>query len=215
MPKNKRKMKTSNEGAPPFNPLVGVLALQGAFAEHINILSRLGVKTRQVKQPADVDGIDALILPGGESTTMALLMTQYKLTESLIEFCKTRPCWGTCAGMILLSKTGTNEMEGGQQHLQALDIKVMRNAFGHQVDSFVCDLKIEHVASSFAGVFIRAPTVEDFGPNVEILCRIPERNDCVVACRQGNILACSFHPELTNDTRFHEYFLRMIADFKA
>ena len=141
---------------------------------------------------------------------MALLAHQYGLIAPLQEFATRKPVWGTCAGMILLSKTAQNAMKGGQELLEVLDITVKRNAFGHQVDSFVGDLDIPKVGEKFPGVFIRAPVIEQCGPGVEVLCRIPEKDNVVVACRQGHILACSFHPELTNDVRFHQYFLSMI-----
>ncbi|KAI8905155.1 PdxT/SNO family [Gorgonomyces haynaldii] len=189
---------------------IGVLGLQGAFVEHVNILKRLNVECHVVKTEQQLSQMDALILPGGESTTMALIAEREGLLEPLKAFIKSgKPVWGTCAGMILLAQEVHGSKIGGQQVLGGLHITVKRNAFGHQIDSFVTDLEFAGL-SKVPGVFIRAPLVETEHPDVEILCRVPERNNCIVAVRQGNLLATSFHPELTSDTRVHEYFLKML-----
>jgi pyridoxal 5'-phosphate synthase pdxT subunit len=194
-----------------FMSIVGVLALQGAFSEHMNMLKKLGAIGIEVRTPEDLSNLDALILPGGESTTMALIAHRNGMIGPLKEFVqKGKPVWGTCAGMILLSNHADNTKKDGQELIGGLDIDVLRNAFGHQVDSFVQPLQISSMDEPFLGVFIRAPVIERVGPDVKVLCRIPERNDVIVACRQGHILATAFHPELTNDARFHQLFLEMI-----
>jgi len=194
---------------------IGVLALQGSFIEHIAVLARLGVEPPAVKLPKDLVGLDGLIIPGGESTTIGKLATTYKLIEELKRFGEDGlPIWGTCAGMILLAK----EIEGANQpHLDLMDITVERNAFGRQVESFVTDLAIpvlDSVSSErekgriFRGVFIRAPSIKRVGEGVEVLVALDE--GVIVAARQGSLLATAFHPELTEDTRFHRYFLKMV-----
>jgi 5'-phosphate synthase pdxT subunit len=189
---------------------IGVLALQGAFSEHINMLKKLNVEAIEVRLPKHLIDIDGLILPGGESTTMALIAHRNGMIEPLKEFIKKKkPVWGTCAGMILLSNHADNTKQDGQELLGGLDVDVLRNAFGHQVDSFTIPIEIPLSKEPFLGIFIRAPVIERVGKDVEVLVRIPERDNVIVACRQGHILATAFHPELTNDTRFHEYFLGM------
>lgn len=185
---------------------VGVLALQGAFVEHAAILRELGAEAREVRLPEDVEGLDGVIIPGGESTTIGKLAVAYRLIEPLR--CRGRqglPIWGTCAGMIMLA----TDVGGRDQPLLGLmDISVRRNAFGRQVDSFCEDLEVPALGKGpFPGVFIRAPLIERVGPGVEILARLPEGT--VVAARQGRLLATAFHPELTGDRRFHRYFLAL------
>jgi pyridoxal 5'-phosphate synthase pdxT subunit len=186
---------------------IGVLALQGAFAEHAEVLNSLKIEAVPVRLPVDLKSIDALIIPGGESTTITKLMWDYQLLEPLkylIE--KGLPVFGTCAGMVLLAKKVVGPC---QESLGAMDIEVKRNAFGRQVESFEVDLDVPALGKkSFRGIFIRAPLVQKVDPNVEILSKI---GNSVVAVKQGKLLACSFHPELTNDLRFHKYFLTFIT----
>ncbi len=187
---------------------IGVLALQGAFIEHVHALERLGVAAREVRLPRDLDGLDGLILPGGESTTIGKLMVQYRLDEPI----RTRaragfPIWGTCAGMILLAK----DIGGLRQPLiGVMDIVVERNAFGRQLDSFEADLAIPVIgAEPFRTIFIRAPLIHAVSGATEILARLADGR--IVAAREGNLLATSFHPELTNDDRLHRYFIDEIV----
>jgi 5'-phosphate synthase pdxT subunit len=181
------------------------LALQGDFVEHEGILHRLGAETRQVRLPGDLTGLDALIIPGGESTTIARLMAMYGLLEPLRQFAAERPVWGTCAGMILLAKKATDL---DRETLALMDIEVERNAFGRQVDSFETDLPFTEIdGGPVHMVFIRAPLIRASGPGVTILAALEGTG--AVAARQGKLLATAFHPELTEDTRVHEYFLNM------
>lgn len=183
---------------------VGVLALQGAFVEHAAILRELGVDVREVRLPEELAGLDGLVIPGGESTTIGKLADAYGLTEPLRRYGEEGlPIWGTCAGMIMLaSDIGDHD----QPLLRLMDVAVRRNAFGRQVDSFCEELDVPALgAEPFPGVFIRAPLIERVGPGVEVLARLP--GGAVVAVRQGRLLATAFHPELTDDKRFHRYFL--------
>ena len=184
---------------------VGVLALQGAFREHVAAVSSLGVAAREVRQLKDMDGIDALIIPGGESTTMGKLLNEWHMLEPLRERIRQgRPVYGSCAGLILLCRTIENS---DQPRLGVLDATVRRNAFGRQVDSFETDLSIPEVGPDpIPAVFIRAPVIISVGPDVKVLAEVKGQ---AVAVRQNNILATSFHPELTPDTRLHSYFLGM------
>ncbi len=193
---------------------IGVLALQGSFIEHMALLERLGVEPPAVKLPRDLVGLDGLIIPGGESTTIGKLAAAYKLMNELKRLGEDGlPIWGTCAGMILLAR----EIEGSNQpRLGLMDIAVERNAFGRQVESFEADLVIpaldvisseEEKGKRFHAVFIRAPSIKRAGEEVEVLAALDE--GVIVAVRQRNLLATAFHPELTEDTRFHRYFLRM------
>ena len=193
---------------------IGVLALQGDFLEHEVLLRRLGAEAVQVRKPETLHGLDGLIIPGGESTTICRLMGDLQLYKPLRELVAAGlPAWGTCAGMIVLAQR-VNDL--GLPTLEALDITVRRNAYGRQVDSFEADLDIPALGDpTFHAVFIRAPVVSDVGAGVEVLARLsPEDggsgNGSPVAVRQGNILATTFHPELTEDTRFHRYFLGMV-----
>ena len=186
---------------------VGVLAMQGAFAEHIAILRRLGVEALPIKVAGELRGLNGLVIPGGESTTIGKLMREYRLTEELKRLiAKGFPVWGTCAGMILLAK----EVAGHEQQLLgAMDIRVRRNAFGRQVDSFEVALDVPVLGHPpFPAVFIRAPWIEKAGDGVEVLARLPDGKP--VAAREGNLVVTAFHPELTSDPRFHEYFLSIV-----
>jgi 5'-phosphate synthase pdxT subunit len=170
------------------------------------MLSCLGVQAIPVRLPADLDGLDALIMPGGESTTIAKLLSDYGLTQPIRRLAKKGfPIFGTCAGLILMAKKVPKlEMEC----ISVMDIEVARNAFGRQLDSFEADLKIPALHNgSFHGIFIRAPVIEKVEPGVEVLCQL---NGRPVAVRQGKLLGCAFHPELTDDSRLHKYFLDMV-----
>ena len=182
---------------------VGVLALQGAFREHVAAVTRLGATAREVRQLKDIDGIDALIIPGGESTTMGKLLNEWNMLEPLRQrILDGMPVYGSCAGLILLCR----EIENSDQpRLGVLDATVRRNAFGRQVDSFETHLNIPEIgADPIPAVFIRAPVITGVGAGVTVLAEVKGQ---AVAVRQNNILATSFHPELTPDTRMHSYFL--------
>jgi 5'-phosphate synthase pdxT subunit len=186
---------------------VGVLALQGTFIEHIDILRQLGTEATPVRLPHELDTLDGLIVPGGESTTMLRLMDSFGLIQPIRNMARNGlPIWGTCAGMILLAKDVSNyEMET----LGLMDAKVRRNAFGSQADSFEVDLEIPLVGEEpFHAVFIRAPIIEETRPIVQSLSRLADGT--IVAIRQNWLLACAFHPEFTDDLRFHNYFLNMV-----
>ena len=188
---------------------IGVLALQGDFAEHQVMLEKLGAEVVQVRVAVQLVGLSGLIIPGGELTTIGKLAVAYGLVEPLREFSKTRAIWGTCAGAIFLSK----DIHRSQPLLQVMDIKVERNAFGRQVDSFEIDLDIPALKEVDPGgklyhaVFIRAPLIEEVSAPAEVLACLPDER--IVAARQGKLLATSFHPELTADDRFHRYFMEM------
>ncbi len=187
---------------------IGVLALQGAFAEHIAILKRLNVDAIPVRLPHQLEGLDGLIIPGGESTTITKLMASYKLKNKIVELARNNfPIFGTCAGMIVLASELSSN--GGVKPTGAMAIKVNRNAFGRQVDSFETELSIAVLGKKpFVGVFIRAPLIESVGKGVEVLARL--NDGTIVAARQGKLLVCAFHPELTDDLRFHHYFLDIV-----
>lgn len=189
---------------------IGVLALQGDFAEHQVMLRRIGAEASQVRLPAQLDGLDGLIIPGGESTTIGKLAVTFGLIEPLRRFAGTYPVWGTCAGAILLSRDARRK----QPLLEVMDITVERNAFGRQVDSFEIDLAVPVLADHdrpFRAVFIRAPLIESAGKGVEVVARLSDGGaGQIVAARQGHLLATSFHPELTGDDRFHRYFLSLV-----
>ena len=185
---------------------IGVLALQGAVAEHIQMLSALETEVIPVRTPSELDGLDALVIPGGESTTISKLLSDYGLMQPIRELAEQGfPIFGTCAGLVLLAKRVSNlEMEP----IGVMDIEVKRNAFGRQVDSFEANLEIPALHNgTFHGVFIRAPIIEKTENGVEVLCLL---NDKPVAVRQGKLLACAFHPELTDDLRLHRYFLDIV-----
>jgi 5'-phosphate synthase pdxT subunit len=207
---------------------IGVLALQGDFAEHAAVLRRLGHQAVEVRLPDQLQGLDGLIIPGGESTTIGKLAVQYSLMDPIRELAASQPVWGTCAGAIFLSR----DARRAQPLLGLMDIRVERNAFGRQVDSFETELEVPALARvaahtapeppasnghngraaapqprPFHAVFIRAPLIEEVGPGVEVLSRLSDGR--IVAARQGHLLATSFHPELTNDDRFHRLFLSL------
>ena len=186
---------------------IGVLALQGDFAEHIAYLCRLDAEAFPIRLPRELEGLDGLVIPGGESTTMSKLMVEYDFVKPLSRLCNEGlPIMGTCAGMILLSR---KMVDSGVEPLGAMDIEVRRNAFGRQVDSFEADLEIPAIGEPrFHGVFIRAPFIQRAGDGVEVMARLPDGSG--VAARQGNMLALAFHPELTDDRRLHSYFLSMV-----
>ncbi|NIA08874.1 MAG: pyridoxal 5'-phosphate synthase glutaminase subunit PdxT [Nitrospiraceae bacterium] len=186
---------------------IGVLALQGAFVEHVSVLNRLGVGTSLVRLPQDLDGLDGLVIPGGESTTIGKLMKAYELTPVLKKLiAEGLPVFGTCAGMILLAK---QTADLNDYSLGAVDIRVRRNAFGRQVDSFETELSIPVLGETpFHAVFIRAPWIEKVGDGVKVLAQLSDGTP--VAVRSKNVLVAAFHPELTRDMRFHAYFLNMV-----
>ena len=192
---------------------IGVLALQGAFIEHIRTLTALGAEAVAVRLPEQLDGLDGLIIPGGESTTIGKLATEFNLMEPLRRFAQEKPVWGTCAGMIFLAKDiGIDR----QPILNVMDITVNRNAFGRQIDSFETDLNIKGLnGQPFHAIFIRAPivTAVDESAGVEILSALADGR--IVAVRQNKWLATSFHPELTRDNRMHQLFLNMIQNGKG
>ena len=185
---------------------VGVLAIQGDFAEHKAVLDKLGVKAQEIRLPEQLNSVDCLIIPGGESTTLSRLMTLYNLREPIERMAaEGRAVWGTCAGLIMLSREIT---EQDPVPLGIMDIGVQRNAFGRQVDSFEQKLDVSALGPEpFHAIFIRAPVIIRVGDDVEVLSALDA--DRPVAVRQGNLMATSFHPELTNDLRFHRYFLEL------
>lgn len=190
---------------------LGVLALQGDVAEHAAMVQSLGVAVSLVKLPQHLDGLDGLIIPGGESTTIGKLLVAYNLQGKLRERALGGfPIWGTCAGMILLARAIAEDTALPDQPLiGTMDIRVRRNGFGRQIDSFETDLAIAPLGQRpFRAVFIRAPYIDAVGAGVAVLARLPEGP--IVAARQGKFLATAFHPELTGDPRFHEYFLDMV-----
>lgn len=189
--------------------IIGVLALQGDFIEHITMLRRMGIEAREIRLPEQLAAIDGLIIPGGESTTIGKLAVDFKMMEPLQEFGRHKPVWGTCAGAIFLSK----DARRNQPLLGLMDITVERNAFGRQIDSFEVDLDIPAFSGlapenpPYHAVFIRAPQIASTGKGVDILAKLD--SGVVVAARQNKLLATSFHPELTLDDRFHRYFVEM------
>ncbi len=191
---------------------IGVLAVQGAFVEHVQILRRLGVGAVEIRLPEQLKDIDGLIIPGGESTTIDKLMKEFKLRDAIIDRVKKgMPVMGTCAGMILLA----SEIPGNTvSPLGLMDMTVERNAFGRQVDSFESDINIPSVGKKpFPCVFIRAPVVLKVGEKVDVLARL--KDGTCVAAREGKCVALAFHPELTTDTRIHEYFVDIVAESRS
>ncbi len=190
---------------------IGVLALQGAFREHVEALRKLGAEAVEVRLPEQLEGLDGLIIPGGESTTIGKLAVQYGLEEAIRRFAQQgKPVYGTCAGMIMLSR----DVGRDQPLLGLMNIKVERNAFGRQLDSFETDLDIPALGKKpFHAVFIRAPRIESVGEGVDVLSRLDDNT--AVAARQGNVIVTAFHPELTDDLRWHRYFLSLVEDQKA
>jgi len=186
---------------------IGVLALQGAVAEHIKLIEQAGAEGIIVKKTEQLDEVDGMIIPGGESTTIGKLMRTFNFIDALRTFhAQGKPIFGTCAGLIVIAKHIADEQEA---HLGLMDIKVARNAFGRQRESFETDLAVKGVADDVRAVFIRAPLIEETGEGVEVLSTY---RDQIVAARQGSLLAASFHPELTDDERMHAYFLDMVRE---
>lgn len=186
---------------------IGVLALQGAIAEHLRMIEKAGGEGVAIKKTEQLDEIDGIIIPGGESTTIGKLMRTYGFIEKLRAFSeKKKPIFGTCAGLIIIAREIAGQDEA---HLGLMDIKVVRNAFGRQRESFEADLQINGIDGDFRAVFIRAPIIEKVGESVEVLATY---RDQIVAARQGHLLAASFHPELTEDSRLHGYFLNMVKE---
>ncbi|WDV46338.1 pyridoxal 5'-phosphate synthase glutaminase subunit PdxT [Clostridiaceae bacterium M8S5] len=186
---------------------IGVLALQGAFKEHIKIIKSLGHEAVEIRKATQLNDIHGVILPGGESTAIGKLLKDLKIKGILIKKINSGlPIWGTCAGMILLAK----EIEGEKPYLKVMDIRVRRNAYGTQLDSFIKNEVIENISKKeIPLVFIRAPYIIDIGDKIEVLHKTDGN---IVAARQNNMLVTSFHPELTDDKTFHEYFISMIDD---
>lgn len=188
---------------------IGVLALQGAFREHLDTLAAIGVEGVRVREPSDLDGVSGVILPGGESTTMRQLIDRWGLREPLLQLAESgAPIFGTCAGMIVLAR----EIAGGEPPiLPLLDVTVERNAFGRQLDSFESELSVPVLGDRpVHAVFIRAPIIERTGPGVDVLARLDDGR--VVAVRQRNVIATAFHPELAGETRFHRLVATMAAE---
>ena len=188
---------------------IGVLAVQGAFREHLDTLASIGVEGVAVRLPEDLDGVAGLILPGGESTTIRKLIDRWGLREPILDLASSgAPLFGTCAGMIILSR----EIEGGEEPvLPLLDVSVERNAFGRQLDSFEAELPVPVLGDTpVHAVFIRAPVIDRVGPDVDVLARLDDGR--VVAVRERNVIATSFHPELAGETRFHRLVATMAAE---
>lgn len=193
-----------------MKPRIGVMALQGAFREHEALLAKAGAEPVEVRLPRDLEGLDGLIIPGGESTSIGKVARRWGLLEPLRRFAQSgKPVWGTCAGMILMAKEVTDRGVD-QPGLELMDVTVRRNAFGRQVDSFEIELPVPALHRSCHAVFIRAPYIERIGEDVEVLAKLEDGT--VVAAREGNLLATSFHPELTDDDSFHRYFLGMVCN---
>lgn len=187
---------------------IGVLALQGAVREHFNAIETVGATAIEVKDKEDLQGIDGLVLPGGESTTMRKLIDRYNLMSALRQFASSgKPMFGTCAGLILLA----NKLVDDKEHISVMDVEVKRNSFGRQIDSFEALLDLKGIGIEFPAVFIRAPHIVHVGSNVEVLGEYDGR---IVLARDGQYLGCSFHPELTEDTRIIEYFVHMVEESK-
>lgn len=202
-----------NDSRPSLNPghlNVGVLALQGSFREHLAVLKSIGVQASEIRLPEQLNDLDGIIIPGGESTTIGKLAVDFGLLDPLRDFGKNKAIWGTCAGAIFLSK----DAHRSQPLLELMDITVDRNAFGRQIASFETELDfpaleiISSTPAAFPGIFIRAPLITAVGGEVEALSKLPD--DRIVAARQGHLLATAFHPELTDDDRIHRYFLHLI-----
>lgn len=222
-PENLAQDKAAAPKQSASGKLAGILALQGDYIEHANMLRRLGATVCEVRSAEQLEDLDALIIPGGESTTIGKLAAQFNLIEPLRQFVQQgKPTWGTCAGLIFLAKRLGNTPSGGHivpQRLAVMDITVNRNAFGRQIDSFEADLNVPALDEParadgrksplpFRAVFIRAPYIESISDDVRVIARL-EDPPAIVAVRQGNLLGTAFHPELTDDDRFHRYFLDM------
>lgn len=186
---------------------IGVLALQGAVAEHIRSITKAGAEGVPIKRVEQLETIDGLIIPGGESTTIGKLMRKYEFIDAIRQFSeKGKPIFGTCAGLIVLAK----EIDSGEEaHLGLMDIKVTRNAFGRQRESFETELVVQGIQEPVHAVFIRAPLITEVGEGVEVLSTY---NDEIVTARQGSVLTASYHPELTDDYRLHQYFVDMVKE---
>ena len=198
-----------DRGSAGETPRIGVLALQGDFREHAKILEDLGVEPVEVRTPEDLEGLAGIIVPGGESTAIGNLMVSSGLLDAIRTFFYTGgPVWGTCAGMVLAASATTGPR---QPLLGLMNALVERNGFGRQIHSFEKDLEVKGFDEPFTGVFIRAPFFEDVGPGVEVLSEVDGR---VVAAKGENILVTAFHPELTDDKRFHEYFVREVCNIE-
>uniref|UniRef100_A0A7S0RIR3 glutaminase n=1 Tax=Pyramimonas obovata TaxID=1411642 RepID=A0A7S0RIR3_9CHLO len=213
-----------------FPVCIGVLALQGSYREHMTCLTKVGVQdVVEIRKPSQLEGVDGLIIPGGESTTMALIAQRWGMIDSLKEFAASgKPIWGTCAGLIFLAEEGEGMKEGGQVLLGGLHVRVHRNFFGSQIDSFECTLPAAAALGSddgqppqFRAIFIRAPAITSVKPSVEVLAEwvVPEAeraasgyDKVVVAVREKTLLATAFHPELTEDLRWHKLFANMVDD---
>lgn len=186
---------------------VGVLAMQGAYREHISILKQLGTEALEIREIEDLKDIDGIIIPGGESTSIGKLLKSLDLYDVLKEnILQKTPVWGTCAGMILLSKEIKDSEEA---HLATMNIEVVRNGYGRQLGSFNVHAKVNHVGEDISMVFIRAPYIKNVGKNVEVLSKVDGR---IVAAKEENMLVTSFHPELTEDLRMHKYFLEIVKE---
>jgi len=209
---SKSRQAGSENGYPC--PLIGVLALQGAFREHIVSLKKCGCRTVEIRSPEQLEQIDGLVIPGGESTTMVKLIEKYNFRGSLDVFFRAgKPIFGTCAGLILLAK----HVKAFNLNLGYIDISVDRNAYGRQVDSFEQEVELDlgqpsGAVKNFNAVFIRAPVIKGTGENIQVLSRLDGN---VILARQENILVCAFHPELTGDLRIHSYFLDMVKNSKS
>jgi pyridoxal 5'-phosphate synthase pdxT subunit len=187
---------------------IGVLALQGAFREHIYAIEALDAHATAIRLPEQLDECDGLIIPGGESTAISKLMVSYGFYEPIAKrHAEGMAVWGTCAGAILIAKNIVDGIED-QRGLDLMDITVARNAYGRQIDSFESDLRFAHLADSYRGVFIRAPWIEAVGEGVDVLAKYENH---IVAARQGNLMATVFHPELTGDPRIHRYFIENVV----
>jgi 5'-phosphate synthase pdxT subunit len=208
---NTHQTQTTRRARPP---VVGVLALQGDFREHSTMLKEVGAEPREVRLPSDLEGLDGLIIPGGESTTIGKLMVAYDLQQPLRNLIASGTAvWGTCAGLILLARATDNAL-AGQPLLATMHIRVKRNAFGSQGDSFETDLHVPVLGEpAFHAVFIRGPSVESVEDGVEVLARLDDGT--IVAVREENLLGTAFHPEMTGDPRFHAYFLHLIEQQRA
>ena len=202
------------ESYSPKKLCIGVLALQGDFEAHLKMLAELGVEGKAVRLPKHLDNLDGIILPGGESTTIGKLMVLYGLDEPLQrKIWEVFPIWGTCAGLILLAHETDNALEG-QPLLASMHIRVRRNAFGSQRESFETDLSVPVIGEApFHAFFIRGPAIESVGSEVEVLAALDDGT--IVAVREGHLLGTAFHPEIGGDPRFHQYFLRIVQSVKG
>jgi 5'-phosphate synthase pdxT subunit len=187
---------------------IGVLALQGAFREHVYALEALDARATAVRLPGQLDALDGLIIPGGESTAISKLMTTYGFYEPIVaRHAQGMAVWGTCAGAILVAKSVVDGIPD-QQGLELMDVEVRRNAYGRQIDSFEVDLDFAHIGEMYRGIFIRAPWLESVGEDVEVLA---EHEGHICAAREGRLMATTFHPELTGDPRVHRYFVEEVV----